>query len=120
MKNLLIPILSLAILTSTAPSIFANEHEDREHAEDQEVGDREGFEGEEEETEILERNIRIEFKLLPLEDNDRGVYVITASPSYATHVESSARLIAAQAFEAASMGEKTLVIRASYADTTPK
>ena len=104
--------------------------------------------------------------MLPLEDNDRGVYVITASPSYATHVEfseedmrlalhvnghieviddnaffvaykvsveyegeeeeaefhvkSSARLIAGQAFEAASMGEKTLVIRASYADTTPK
>jgi hypothetical protein len=165
MKNLLAPILGLAILVTSAPIIHAGEHDERverEHCEEDHDFEDEDFEEHEEKIQILDRNIRLEFKLLPLEEHDRGVYVITASPWYATrvefsgeemevafaatgrietiaddefflsyevsvrfagdeeeaefHVESSARLKVGQAVDAASMGEKTLVIRATYAD----
>ena len=117
-------------------------------------------EGWEEGLENLERNVRLDFKAVPLEGDDRGVFVVTAARWYVTatryegngfqiafkvsghiqimddgrmfltceghmefvgadeqaefNVESSALLAPGEDFELASMGEKTLVVRASY------
>ncbi len=119
-------------------------------------------EGQEEEIEILARNIRLDFKMVPLEADDKGVFLVTASSWYQTsvrferegteiefgvsghvriveddrlfityeghvefsgqeekaefHVDSSALLQPGEECQVASMGDKTLVIRASYVD----
>ena len=172
MKNLLIVITGLAIIAASTPTLHADEHcgcdergehREREHHEEEYEADEEEFEEHEEELEVLHRNVRLEFKVLPLEEGDRGAYVVTATPWYTTHakfigekihldfhagghvrimddneffvtfevevgyevpgttaefhVDSSARLVAGQALEVASMGDKTLVISAAYAET---
>ena len=38
---------------------------------------------------ILENNVRLEFELTPLEDDDRPLFVITASSNYGTHTQFS-------------------------------
>jgi len=43
-------------------------------------------EEQEEELEILERNIRLDFKAVPLDPGDKGIYIVTASPDYETSV----------------------------------
>lgn len=119
-------------------------------------------EGREEKAQVLERNIRLDFKMVPLEEDDRGVFLVTASSWYQTstrfegeglqiefevsghvrvvdggrffvtyeghvefsgeeqeavfHVDSSALLRPGQELEVASMGEKTLVVCASYVE----
>ena len=160
MKNLLIAVMGLAIIAATTSTVHADEHRGRrEHREDRE---RHGEEEHEEELEILARNVRLEFLVVPLEEGDRGSHIVTATPWYTTHtkiigeemilnfhaaghvriiednelfvtfeveveyeapgtsaefhVDSSARLIAGKELEIATMGDKTLVIRASYAD----
>lgn len=35
---------------------------------------------------FLQRNVKLDFKLLPLGENDHGTYVVTASPAFATNV----------------------------------
>ena len=40
----------------------------------------------EEELEVLGRNIRLDFKAVPLEPGDNGIYIITASPEYETSI----------------------------------
>jgi hypothetical protein len=44
----------------------------------------EAAEAREEDLEILERNIRLEFKMVPLEEDDKGVFLVTASSWYHT------------------------------------
>ncbi len=158
MKNLLIVIIGLAIIAANAPTVHADEH--REHREHHEHEHHD--EEHEEELEMLDRNVRLEFQLLPPDEDDHEAFIVTASPWYATHtefrgegmelefhangivqiiddneffvtyevgvlyqgeegdakfhVDSSVRLVEGQAFEVATMGDKTLVIRATYAD----
>lgn len=115
--------------------------------------------------EVLERNIRLDFQRIPLEGNDLGVFIVTASPWFKTttrfsgesgagefnvsgklelrddgrifvvfeadmafqgngqaadfHVRSTVLLQPGQELGVSRMGDKTLVIRASYVDPTP-
>lgn len=43
--------------------------------------------------EILEKNVRLDIWLIPLEDGDEGTFVITATPDFATWVEFSSEAI---------------------------
>ncbi len=91
MKTLLIPILGLTILAAGAPIALAEEHHDherQEHHEEHEDFDEEEYE-EHEEGELLERNVRIDFQLLPLEDEDDEVFVVTSVSWFSSHVEFS-------------------------------
>ena len=114
-------------------------------------------------TEFLGKNVRIEFKRMPRDENDQGVFIITASPAFATvtsmngangdvefqvsgrvelrdgggilvtyeasmafngngqgakfRAASSVLLQPGQELGVSRMGDKTLVIRASYVDS---
>jgi hypothetical protein len=67
--------LCLVLLVSAAVSVYAEDHRE-EHEE------RGEYEEHHDEIEILERNVRLEFKTVPLEKGDQGVFIITASPEY--------------------------------------
>lgn len=43
-------------------------------------------EDQKEATKVLGRNIRLDFKAVPLEEGDNGIYIITASPEYETSI----------------------------------
>jgi hypothetical protein len=112
--------------------------------------------------ERLERNVRLDFAVVPLEEGDQGVFLVTASSRYETgvqfkgkdgrvvfeatgtvkileddqvfvtvrahlffrggegegnfQIDSSAILKPGKSMEIARMGEKTLVVKASYVD----
>lgn len=46
----------------------------------------EEIEGQKEATKVLGKNIRLDFKAVPLEEGDKGIYIITASPEYETGI----------------------------------
>ena len=111
----------------------------------------------------LDRNVRLDFQSVPLEEGDEGMYIVTASPEYETsvrvegpdgriafkvggqvrllddggiflryethahlagkgqevegHVRSSVILKGGQELPVSRVGDKTLMIRASYVDS---
>ena len=116
--------------------------------------------GEGDDFEVFDRNIRLDFRLVPEEEDDKPTFVVTAIPRYRTmgryanadgegmleisgevdirednqilvvleaemefrsgeketgwHVSTGVLLKPGEEFEVARMGEKTLVVRASY------
>ncbi len=159
MKRILVMVVGLLMVVSL---VIAQE-EPGEDFKDEDAEVEEEFEEEDdEEIEVFDRNVRLDFKIVPLEGNDRGMFVVTAVPEYETgvsfrgkghevkaeiegeialrddgrifvfydahmawegnggqanfHASSGVLLRPGRELEVSRFGEKTLVIKASYAD----
>lgn len=73
-------VVSLVIAQEEPGEDFEDENEIEEEFEE------EHDEEDDREFEIFDRNVRLDFKIVPLEGNDRGMFVITAVPEYETRV----------------------------------
>ena len=83
MKRILVMVVGLLVVVSL---VIAQE-EPGEDFEDEDAEVEEEFEiDDEREFEVFDRNVRLDFKIVPLEGNDRGMFVITAVPEYETGV----------------------------------
>ncbi len=68
-------------------SLVIAQEEPGEDFRDEDAEVEEEFEEDDEgEIEAFDRNVRLDFKIIPLEGNDRGMFVITAVPEYETSV----------------------------------
>ncbi len=78
MRRILVVVVGLLMVVSL---VIAQEEPGEDFEEEEE------FEDEDEgEPEVFDRNVRLDFKIIPLEGNDRGMFVITAVPEYETSV----------------------------------
>jgi|ETNmetMinimDraft_26_1059896.scaffolds.fasta_scaffold36129_3 hypothetical protein len=68
----------LAAVPATAEEHLEHEAEEQEHEEREDWNEREHAEREE----PLDRNVRLEFKVVPLENEDREVFLVAASPGF--------------------------------------
>jgi len=69
---------TMIAICATALAVGRAEEHDDEREEREEIEERD--------IEILERTVRLDFKAVPLEDGDEGVYIVTASSQYATAI----------------------------------
>lgn len=102
MRSVIAVLLGLLLVASLAVAQddpFGDD-DDRQKAErmERDDDDRDEDEGEEEEDwdedegeelEMLDRNVRLDFHMEPLEGNDKGTYIVTATPWYESEMRFS-------------------------------
>ncbi len=74
----LLLVVSLVIAQEEPGEDFEDENDEIEEIDDEDEDD--------DDFETFGRNVRLDFKIIPLEGNDRGMFVITAVPEYRTSV----------------------------------
>lgn len=153
-------LLCVGIMLLAAGVALADEEEREEPEHHAHYEHEEEYAEHEREPDILDRNVRLEFMLVPKEDDDTSMFIITASSWFETstryenddihfdwsvaghiriiddeelfvtveghmaytgngeeaefRIESSARVVAGRNFKLASMGDKTLLVRATF------